>query len=544
MPPDQTRNPPPSTEPSPTLDPESLDPSLELGLPDGTRRRRSPERPLGITPDGRLMAGRLAGLTMRRAIWVLAWPIFVQAFLQSLVGLVDTVLAAGVSEAAADAIGGAAYVMWFVGVVVMAIGVGATAVISRAVGGRKLAVANAALGQALLLAIAAGVVVGAIVAAAAGPISSLMSLTPEAREGFRIFLLINAASVPMISVLSAGIECARAAGDSFRPLRSMIVVNIVNMLASWTLAGVDLTATRIVVGVPVTRTILHNPFPFHLGVTGIAIGTLIAQTVGAAIILRLLIHGTSGLRLRRRRMAIHWHTMRRLVRIGFPNFLETFGMWFGNMPIVLMVSWLAARTAAGGGLLGSHIIAIRIESFSFLPGFAMGAAAATLAGQYLGAGSPALAKRSMLVCTLIASAFMGLMGLVFMLEPGPLVGLLSSQPTHLEVVPRLLFITGTVQVPFAISIVLRSGMRGAGDVRLVMILTWLSTYIIRLPMAYALCGVDMPLPGWLGGGVAHNPFWSAGGLPGLWIGLCVEMVIRAALFGARFAQGGWAGQRV
>src|SRR5262249_41051282 len=156
------------------------DPSLELGLPapplpDG-RARPTPARALGLTPDGRLMAGRLAGLSMRRAIWVLAWPIFVQAFLQSLVGLVDTVLAAGVSDAATDAIGGASYIIWFVGVVVMAIGVGATAVISRAVGGRRLAVANAALGQAMILAVAAGLVVGLLLAITAGPISSLMSM--------------------------------------------------------------------------------------------------------------------------------------------------------------------------------------------------------------------------------------------------------------------------------------------------------------------------------------------------------------------------------
>jgi putative MATE family efflux protein len=534
---------------SPALDPESLDPSLELGLPVGPgRRRAAAHRTPGLSADGRLLAGRLAGLTMRRAIWVLSWPIFAQAFLQSMVGLVDTVLAAAVSEAAADAIGGAAYIMWFIGVVVMAIGVGATALISRAVGSRRLAVANAALGQTVLLAVAAGAAVGVVVAGIAGPAASLMGLAGEAREGFRIYLLINAASAPLIALLSAGIEGARAAGDSLRPLRSMVVVNLVNIAASWVLAGVDLTATRIVDGQALTRVVLHNPFPFHLGVTGIALGTLLAHAVGAVIILRLLARGTSGLRLRRRRLRPHWHTMRRLLRIGLPNFLETLGMWLGNLPIVLMVAWLGRQSPQGGGLLGAHVIAIRVEAFSFLPGLAMAAAAATLAGQYLGAGSPAHARRAIAWCTVIASAFMGAMGVLFVLAPRSIVGLMTSQPAHLDAAPALLLITGTVQVPFAISIVLRGAMRGAGDVRAVMIITWVTTYAIRLPLAYALSGADIPLPPSLNagqpGGVIHNPFWRDGGLAGLWIGLCIEVVIRAALFTWRFLRGGWAASRV
>lgn len=536
----------PNPATSPALDPETLDPSLELGLPDRAPSASPPSRPLGITPDGRLKAGRLAGLSMRRAIAVLAWPIFVQAFLQALVGLTDTFLAANISEDATDAIGGAAYIIWLVGVVVMAIGVGATAVISRSVGGRRLAVANAALGQAIILAIVGGGIMGIVVALGAGPASHLMSLSDNAADGFRRFLLINALSAPLIALLSTGIECARAAGDSYRPLKSMVVVNIVNMLASWLLSGVDLSTTALVEGHLVRRTILANPSPLHLGVTGIALGTLTAQAVGTLVILRLLVRGTAGLRLRRRRLRPHWHTMRRLLRVGLPNFLETFGMWFGNMPIILMVGWLArsaAQSAHSAGLLGAHIIAIRIESFSFLPGFAMGAAAATLAGQYLGAGSPALAKRSMLICTGIAAVFMGAVGLAFILIPEPIVRLLTSQPSHLELVPRLLRITGTAQVPFAISIVFRAGMRGAGDVKIVMILTWLTTYAIRLPIAYALCGADIPLPG---GTTIYNPFRSPehGGLPALWIGLCIEVGIRAAAFTARFVHGGWSRLRV
>jgi Na+-driven multidrug efflux pump len=87
--------------------------------------------------------------------------------------------------------------------------------------------------------------------------------------------------------------------------------------------------------------------------------------------------------------------------------------------------------------------------------------------------------------------------------------------------------------------VLRQAMRGAGDVKVVMLITWITTYAFRLPLAYALSGVEIPLPG---GTVLPNPFseWAGGAsLAGLWIGLCVEIVLRAMVFAWRFWEGGW-----
>src|SRR5204863_7143728 len=122
---------------------------LMLGPDDGASAlRRAPGSPArAAAVDGRIRSGRLAGLGMGAAIWVLAWPILAESFLNSLVGLTDTFLSAQLSEAATDAIGGASYLLWFIGLVVQAIGVGATALISRAVGRGRVAVANAAVGQ-------------------------------------------------------------------------------------------------------------------------------------------------------------------------------------------------------------------------------------------------------------------------------------------------------------------------------------------------------------------------------------------------------------
>ncbi len=139
---------------------------------------------------------------------------------------------------------------------------------------------------------------------------------------------------------------------------------------------------------------------------------------------------------------------------------------------------------------------------------------------------------------------MGLMGLLFIAFSHTISGFISSQPEHLHLVPELLFITGMVQVPFAIGIVLRVGMRGAGDAKWVMYLTWLGTYAIRLPLVYLFSRVDIHLPDWLGGFTIHNPSPVGGTLRWVWIALCIEVVLRCFLFVARFLHGGWSRQRV
>ncbi|MCK4873848.1 MAG: hypothetical protein KAS72_14100, partial [Phycisphaerales bacterium] len=97
---------------------------------------------------------------------------------------------------------------------------------------------------------------------------------------------------------------------------------------------------------------------------------------------------------------------------------------------------------------------------------------------------------------------------------------------HLRLVPDLLLIGGLVQVNFGLAMVLRIGMRGAGDTKWAMIITWVGTWGVRLPASYII-GYVMGY-----------------GLTGVWIALCGELVVRSLMFLARFMHGGWKEVRV
>jgi putative MATE family efflux protein len=487
-------------------------------------------------PSTGIKAGRLAGLTMWQAIWVLSWPILASSLLQSFVGLVDTSLAAGISEAATDAVGVASYLMWLINLVGMALGVGATALVSRAVAKGRLAFAGAAVAQGMILALISGLIIAALIFFLAPALANWLTNTPDARDAASQYLRITSFGIPAVTVLLVGTSSLRAAGDSFKPLLIMMAINAVNIITSFATAGVDWVITSVNDDGSLRENLIFaNPVNLDLGIAGIATGTLVAWLIGAVSVVAILLRGSHGLQLRTRRLRIQPSTMCRLVRVGLPNAFETMALWLGNFAIIILVNMMAIP-----GMLGVHVVAVRIEAFSFLPGFAMGIAAATLAGQHIGAKQPDMARKATMRCAMIATLIMFGFGVIFFVFPQQIVGVFSRQPMHLEIAPKLLRICALIQIPFALSIVVRSVLRGIGDTKVVLSLTIISTYALRLPLAWLFSGVDITISESF---VINNPAplaqWDIEPLVGVWIGLCGEIIIRCMMFMTRFAGNAW-----
>jgi Na+-driven multidrug efflux pump len=281
------------------------------------------------------------------------------------------------------------------------------------------------------------------------------------------------------------------------------------------LSGVELTFGNFT---------LSNPFSFDWHVEGIAAGTAISYLFGGAATLVVLIRGVRDLKLEGKHLPIDPRMCRRIVALGVPNFLEGMAMWGVNLFVLIFIGWIAKNeidVADGQGLQGAHIIAVQWEALSFLPGFAMGTAAGALAGQYLGARNPHMASKAIVACIGVACAIMGLLGVLFMTQGELLTSIISTEPVHMKHVPNLLYICGTIQAAFAVAMVTRQGLRGAGDSMWPFLITSVSSYAVRLPLAWYL-GVHLEL-----------------GIEGIWLGLCGELVVRGALFLGRFMHGGW-----
>lgn len=190
---------------------------------------------------------------------------------------------------------------------------------------------------------------------------------------------------------------------------------------------------------------------------------------------------SEGLRWSMLSLKPHWETVKRILRVGAPQSMEIAGMW--------MIHAFGIRVIAGlpiAGALGAHILAIRVESMSFLPGFAIATAAATLTGQYLGAGSKLMALRAVRLCWGLAVALMAVMGLFFVLFRHSLVGWMApGSSLHESLVSPLLVVCALTQPFFATCIILKTSMRGAGATGMVMRAAFSSMIFFRVGVLWA-----------------------------------------------------------
>jgi putative MATE family efflux protein len=472
-----------------------------------------------IFNDGVIRSGKLAGKSMWQAIAIVAMPVLLQQTMAACVGLVDKLLAGNLPSAmvkpALDGLGIGTFVGWFIMIAMTGLGVGGQAIIARAMGSGDRSESHRALGQSMSLAFLWGIAVGVLMWLSAEPLSRLSGLSDEATAHCRMYVQVLAIAMPFCGVMSVGTMCLHGAGEATKPLLIAILVNIVNVVASWLLSGVELRAGG---------SVLAHPFgldPVQYGVFGIAAGTSVSYLVGALATWWVLQRGVKDLALEWRCLPLDPAMSKRILRVGVPNFLEGLAMWAVQLFVMLFIGMADKRTGGGGGLVGAHTITVQWEAFSFLPGFAMGTAAGAVAGQYLGAGNPRLARKAIWACTFVGMAIMASLGVVFMVAGTALTRMISDDPVHLELVPQTLFICGTVQIFFALAMVVRNGLRGVGDTVWLLWITVVSCYGVRLPLAY-LFGVVLE-----------------GGLVGIWIALSLELTTRGLLFLARFVWGKW-----
>lgn len=433
-------------------------------------------------PDGQL-SGRLAGLSLPRQIWVISlWP-FIEQVLAFVVSASDLFIASRLGGTAAeviavtDGMGAVAYIAWMGFVMQGAVAMGATALVSRFTGAKRFADANYACNQILLLGAAAGALSCLLMQVTLNfLVYDILKLRPEA-AGYAIeYMRIMACAAPLSGAVFAVNGALRGSGDTRTPFFIMATINVVNIIVSCLLVWGP------------GRVGGH-------GVAGIAAGTLAGFAVGLALLLLFLkrnrrrVFGSlkrheehldvivrergrsyaPPLYLNLDHLRYDWSMQWRVIRIGGPQAIEIFIIWAIQFYSLRVVSSLPQV-----GALGAHMIVVRTESMAFLPGFAIGTAASTLVGQYLGACNPQAARQVVRMCTRYAMIFMGGFGVLFLLFPAAFVGIFASRsPELVRLAAPVLQVAAMVEICFAAGIVIKMSLRAAGDVKRVMYYSFL-----------------------------------------------------------------------
>jgi putative MATE family efflux protein len=439
--------------------------------------------------------------SLLRELLRLAMPVLAEHTLHIVVGLNDTFLAnhltTNKAEAAA-AVGNVGYIFWFLGLFAGAIATGSTAIIAREIGARHRRRANSACGQSMLFAGLMGLALGLLLFVGARGVSSFMGLSGVAHDYALDYLRMLCPSVPFVVVMFVANACLRGAGDTLTPAIAMITVDVVNVVFSWGF-------TWGWFGLP------------RMGFDGIAVGTVIAYIAGGALQIVVLLVGRGGIKLHLHRLRPHVRDMKRILRIGIPSGMTDMINWFANFALINVVN----RTKPLNIAAAAHINAIRIEALSYMSGFAVSIAVATMVGQSLGMKDTRRAERSAYLGFLIGGGFMTFVGLLFIFFGQIPARMMVDDPQVRDLTATCLRITGFCQAGFAAAIIFGGALRGAGDTLSVMIITMVSILLLRFGGVMVV------------GGYFHKP------LPYIWVILATDLFVRGLLIYARFLNGGW-----
>src|SRR5438128_2020959 len=88
-----------------------------------------------------------------RTIWALAWPVIITFLLESLVGLIDTLMVGRLGASAVAAVGVGAQILSSVSVAMTAVGTGTLALVARHIGAQQHRDAEGILQQSILAAL-------------------------------------------------------------------------------------------------------------------------------------------------------------------------------------------------------------------------------------------------------------------------------------------------------------------------------------------------------------------------------------------------------
>jgi putative MATE family efflux protein len=328
-------------------------------------------------------------------------------------------------------------------------------------------------------------------------VNAAPAVKAEALPFLRIMFLFS--SGMLVFYLLSG--ALRSAGDARTPMVLGVVLTVLNLVLN----------VLFIAG--------WGPIP-RFGTRGAAIGTVIASGLVAIYSLAKLWRGGWVVAFPRGRgWGPDWTIIRSLFRFGLPTGIQGIAMNIGGVLLLSFIGSLAQSAAAQAAYAIGYS-----QLFSLITWTSVGlmGAAAAVAGQNLGAGSPDRANRAVHIAAGYGLGGAALVGLGFLLVPRALLaGFGMTEPAVVEIGVQLLRVLSLSGLLVAVALTYTGGLQGTGDTRSPLYISIVSQIAVPLGICFVI--------------------QQTGRLDALdiWIAILVGHATRCLLSVARFNQGRW-----
>ena len=385
-------------------------------------------------------------------------PMLIGNVFQQLYNTVDSIVVGKyIGDNALAAVGSASPILNLLLVLFMGISVGAGIMVSQYYGARQRQSLSKSIGCCITMTFAASVIVMIIAPIVIMPLLRLLNTPDEIIEwcnDYLIMLFMGIAGCAFYNILGG---ILRGLGDSVSALIYLIIATILNI-------GLDI---YFVAGL-------------KMGVPGVALATVIAQSVSAIMSFFKLRRKTDCFDLKAAYLRPDRKHLRELFRLGLPSGIT---QAIFSLSIVIVQS---LTNSFGPMCIATNVIVMRIDGFVMMPAFSFGSAMTTFAGQNIGAGQMKRVEDGAKRGTRVAMATSAVITLLILLFGKYLMALFTNTEELILQSYHMMLILGAGYIAMEVTQCLQGIMRGAGDTMAPMWLSMISTVIIRVPLAYLM----------------------------------------------------------
>lgn len=431
-----------------------------------------------------------------RMLFGLLLPIFIEQFLNSLMGMADTMMVSTVGSGALSAVALVDSINNLVIQVFVALASGATIVCSRFIGGGNTKESNRTAEQVVLTVSVISLSITAFCTLGGERLLHLIFGTVEdsVMKNALDYLMITAFSYPFLALFSAGAAFYRASGNSRFPTKVSVCANVINV------AGNALFI-----------------YGFRWGVTGAAVSTLLSRMFSTVVIYYCLRRPKQIIVVRNYlKIRPDLPLILKVMAIGVPAGIESGMFQFGKLAVQSTVATMGTVVISAQAMTDIFELVNGIFSNS------VGIGLMTVVGQCIGARRTEEAKYY--IVKLMGIAGIGALAscLLVLATVNPVTRLAGMEPEAaklcLQMVAAMTIVKPLVWVG---AFGLPYGFRAAGDAKFSMFVSVCSMWSCRVGLCVLL--------------VRLFEF----GLIGVWIGIFVDWIVRAVIFSRRFVSGKW-----
>ena len=420
---------------------------------------------------------------------------------------IDASMVGSLGADASASIGLVSTTTWLFGGLCMAATAGFSVQVAHRIGANDFTEPRAVLRQGLVAIGLFGLTLALIGVSISGFLPGWLGGDEAIRRDASLYFFIYALFLPVLQMNFLAGSMLRCSGNMHMPSLAGVLMCVLDVIFNFFLIfpSRDIRLGSFTLFMPGAG----------LGVEGAALGTVLAETIAAGLLLWFLLTRSPQLRLTKEhgRFRPTVATLRKALHIGLPMGIEHAVICGAQIMTTVIVAPLGIFAIA------ANSFAITAESLCYMPGYGIADAATTLVGQSMGAGRRDLTRRFAYITVFMGMLIMGLMGVIMYVAAPQIIGVMTPVDEIRELGVMALRIEAFAEPMFAAAIVAYGVFVGAASTLIPCLMNFFSIWAVRLSLA-ALLAPTL-------------------GLKGVWIAMCVELCFRGVIFLIRLFRGKW-----